>query len=89
MWKPGFPYYGKRFLVLAMSLQEYEYYITQIKKRFETDMQLDADSSKPAMPVILSGIVYGQKLGTSADAGICRVSGIIIYAKWNDRGDTG
>ena len=56
---------GKRFLVLAMSLQEYECYITQIKKRFETDMQLDADSSKPAMPVILSGIVYGQKLGTS------------------------
>ena len=56
---------GKRFLVLAMSLPEYEYYITQIKKRFETDMQLDADSSKPAMPVILSGIVYGQKLGTS------------------------
>ena len=56
---------GKRFLVLTMSLQEYEYYITQIKKRFETDMQLDADSSKPAMPVILSGIVYGQKLGTS------------------------
>ena len=56
---------GKRFLVLTMSLQECEYYITQIKKRFETDMQLDADSSKPAMPVILSGIVYGQKLGTS------------------------
>lgn len=28
-------------------------------------MQLDADSSKPAMPVILSGIVHGQKLGTS------------------------
>lgn len=56
---------GKRFLVLAMSLQEYEYYITQIKKMFETDMQLDADSSKPATPVILSGIVHGQKLGTS------------------------
>lgn len=48
-----------------MSLQEYEYYITQIKKMFETDMQLDADSSKPATPVILSGIVHGQKLGTS------------------------
>ena len=48
-----------------MSLQECEYYITQIKKRFETDMQLDADSSKPATPVILSGIVHGQKLGTS------------------------
>lgn len=32
---------------------------------FETDMQLDADSSKPATPVILSGIVHGQKLGTS------------------------
>lgn len=56
---------GKRFLVLTMSLQEYEYYLTQIKKMFETDMQLDADSSKPATPVILSGIVYGQKLGTS------------------------
>ena len=28
-------------------------------------MQLDADSSKPATPVILSGIVHGQKLGTS------------------------
>lgn len=56
---------GKRFLVLTMSLQEYEYYITQIKKRFETDMQLDADSSKPATPVILSGIVHGQNLGTS------------------------
>ena len=56
---------GKRFLVLTMSLQEYEYYITQIKKMFETDMQLDADSSKPATPVILSGIVHGQKLGTS------------------------
>ena len=56
---------GKRFLVLAMSLQEYEYYITQIKKMFETDMQMDADSSKPATPVILSGIVHGQKLGAS------------------------
>ena len=56
---------GKRFLVLTMSLQECEYYITQIKKMFETDMQLDADSSKPATPVILSGIVHGQKLGTS------------------------
>ena len=56
---------GKRFLVLTMSLQEYEYYIIQIKKMFETDMQLDADSSKPATPVILSGIVHGQKLGTS------------------------
>ena len=56
---------GKRFLVLTMSLQEYEYYITQIKKMFETDMQMDADSSKPATPVILSGIVHGQKLGTS------------------------
>ena len=56
---------GKRFLVLTISLQEYEYYITQIKKMFETDMQLDADSSKPATPVILSGIVHGQKLGTS------------------------
>ena len=56
---------GKRFLVLTMSLQEYEYYITQIKKMFETDMQLDTDSSKPATPVILSGIVHGQKLGTS------------------------
>ena len=56
---------GKRFLVLTMSLQECEYYITQIKKRFETDMQLDADSSKPATPVILSGIVHGQKLGAS------------------------
>lgn len=65
VWKPGFPYYGKTFLVLTMSLQECEYYITQIKKRFETDMQLDADSSKPATPVILSGIVHGQKLGTS------------------------
>ena len=32
---------------------------------FETDMQLDADSSKPATPVILSGIVHGQKLGAS------------------------
>ena len=56
---------GKRFLVLTMSLQEYEYYITQIKKMFETDMQVDADSSKPATPVILSGIVHGQKLGAS------------------------
>ena len=56
---------GKRFLVLTLSLQEYEYYITQIKKMFETDMQLDADSSKPATPVILSGIVHGQKLGAS------------------------
>ena len=56
---------GKRFLVLTMSLPEYEYYITQIKKMFETDMQLDADSSKPATPVVLSGIVHGQKLGTS------------------------
>ena len=56
---------GKRFLVLTMSLQEYEYYITQIKKMFETDMQMDADSSKPATPVIISGIVHGQKLGAS------------------------
>ena len=56
---------GKRFLVLTMSLQEYEYYITQIKKMFETDMQMDADSSKPATPVLLSGIVHGQKLGAS------------------------
>ena len=58
---------GKRFLVLTMSLQEYEYYITQIKKRFETDMQLDADSSKPATPVILSGIVHGPVSYTHLD----------------------
>lgn len=32
---------------------------------FETDMQMDADRSKPATPVILSGIVHGQKLGAS------------------------
>ena len=57
---------------------------------FETDMQMDADSSKPATPVILSGIVHGQKSWCQrADAGICRVSGIIVYAKWHDRGDTG
>ena len=64
VWKPVFRITGT-FLVLTMSLQEYEYYITQIKKMFETDMQMDADSSKPATPVILSGIVHGQKLGTS------------------------
>ena len=71
MWKPGFPYYGENvFLVLTMSLQECDVHITQIKKRFETDMQLDADS-KPATPVIPQwDRPWAKAWNQRADAGI-------------------
>lgn len=53
-------------------------------------MQVDADSSKPATPVILSGIVHGQKLGTCGlMLEYAEYLESLSMAKWHDRGDTG
>ena len=48
---------GKRFLVLADSLKEYEYYLTQLKQMFDVSMKLDVENKDIATPVILSGII--------------------------------
>lgn len=56
---------GKRFLVLADSLKEYEYYLTQLKQMFDVSMKLDVENKDIATPVILSGIINAEKLGES------------------------
>lgn len=54
---------GKRFLVLASSLQEYEYFLTEIKKLFQQNSGLNAETSdKLSSPAILCGILNAEKL---------------------------
>lgn len=56
---------GKRFLILAHSLEEYEYYLTQLKKMFDVNMKMDVENKNVATPVILSGIINAGKLEES------------------------
>ena len=56
---------GKRFLVLTDSLEEYEYYLTQLKQIFDVSIKMDVEHKTIETPAILSGIINAEKLGES------------------------
>lgn len=60
--KKAFRITGKRFLMLATSLEEYEYYLKKLKYIFEVEMKRETRLENITMPVILSGIINAQKL---------------------------
>ena len=45
---------GKRFLVLTGSLEEYEYYLAQLKQMFDVSRKADVEQKNITMPVILA-----------------------------------
>lgn len=50
---------------LTGSLEEYEYYLTQLKRIFDGNSKLNVNNKIITMPVIISGIMNAQKLGDS------------------------
>ena len=50
---------------LTGSLEEYEYYLTQLKRMFDGNSKLKVNNKIITMPVIISGIMNAQKLGDS------------------------
>ena len=65
---------GKRFLVVAGSMKEYEYFLTKLEQMFGAETSMNVERRKISMPVILSGITEAQKLG---DCGL-----ILEYAEY-------
>ena len=65
---------GKRFLVVAGSMKEYEYFLTKLEQMFGAETSMNVDRRKISMPVILSGITEAQELG---DCGL-----ILEYAEY-------
>lgn len=65
---------GKRFLVVAGSMKEYEYFLTKLEQMFGAETSMNVDRRKISMPVILSGITEAQALG---DCGL-----ILEYAEY-------
>ena len=63
--KKAFRTTGKRFMILTGSLEEYEYYLTQLKRMFDGNSKLNVNNKIITMPVIISGIMNAQKLGDS------------------------
>ena len=50
---------------LTGSLEEYEYYLTQLKRMFDGNSKLNINNKIITVPVIISGIMNVQKLGDS------------------------
>ena len=50
---------------LTGSLEEYEYYLTQLKRMFDGNSKLNINNKIITVPVIISGIMNAQKLGDS------------------------
>ena len=50
---------------LTGSLEEYEYYLTQLKRMFDGNSKLNVNNKIITMPVIISGIMNAQKPGDS------------------------
>ena len=53
---------GKRFLVLASSLEEYEHYLSHLKRMFDVNIKMDVEEKNLTIPVIISGIINAEKL---------------------------
>lgn len=52
---------GKRFLLVANSLEEYEQYLTKLREMFRVNIRADADNKDASLPVVISGIMNAQK----------------------------
>ena len=63
--KKAFRTTGKSFMILTGSLEEYEYYLTQLKRMFDGNSKLNINNKIITVPVIISGIMNAQKLGDS------------------------
>lgn len=55
--KKAFRTTGKRFMILTGSLEEYEYYLTQLKRMFDGNSKLNVNNKIITVPVIISGIM--------------------------------
>lgn len=44
-------------MILTGSLEEYEYYLTQLKRMFDGNSKLNVNNKIITMPVIISGIM--------------------------------
>ena len=53
---------GKRFLILASSLEEYEHYLSRLKRMFDVNIKMDVEEKILTIPVIISGIINAEKL---------------------------
>ena len=53
---------GKRFLILASSLEEYEHYLSQLKRMFDVNIKMGVEEKNLTMPIIISGIINAEKL---------------------------
>ena len=53
---------GKRFLILASSLEEYEHYLIWLKRMFDVNIKMDVEEKNLTIPVIISGIINAEKL---------------------------
>lgn len=53
---------GKRFLILASSLEEYEHYLSRLKRMFDVNIKMDVEEKNLTIPIIISGIINAEKL---------------------------
>ena len=53
---------GKRFLILASSLEEYEHYLSQLKRMFDVNIKMGVEEKNLTIPIIISGIINAEKL---------------------------
>ena len=53
---------GKRFLILASSLEEYEHYLNQLKRMFDVNIKMGVEEKNLTIPIIISGIINAEKL---------------------------
>ncbi len=61
--KNAFRITGKRFLIMAETLEKYEYYLKELNDLFAPEKRLDIERRELSVPVILCGIIHAQKLG--------------------------
>ena len=53
---------GKRFLILASSLEEYEHYLSRLKRMFDVNIKIGVEEKNLTIPIIISGIINAEKL---------------------------
>lgn len=53
---------GKRFLILASSLEEYEHYLSRLKRMFDVNIKMGVEEKNLTIPIIISGIINAEKL---------------------------
>ncbi len=60
--KNAFRITGRRFLIMAETLERYEYYLKELSDMFAPDRTLNIERHELSVPVILCGVIHAQKL---------------------------